>query len=106
MTLIDRYAVFGYPIKHSKSPGSHTVFAEQIGQLLEYSAKEVSAEQLSEAVAEFFAKGGKGLNCTIPLKELVWAYADVKTERARTAKAVNTLALHADASILGIARVR
>ena len=52
-------------------------------------------------MATFFAKGGKGLNCTIPLKEIAWAYADVKTERARTAKAVNTLALQADGSILG-----
>ena len=101
MTLIDHYAVFGYPIKHSKSPRIHKIFAKQTGQALEYSAQEVPAEQFSVAVAAFFANGGKGLNCTIPLKELAWAYADVKTERAHTAKAVNTLALQADGSILG-----
>jgi shikimate dehydrogenase len=99
--LLDRYAVFGYPIKHSKSPRIHQIFAEQTGQSLEYSAQEVPAEQFPEAVAAFFAKGGKGLNCTIPLKELAWAYADVKTERAQLSKAVNTLALQADGSILG-----
>jgi shikimate dehydrogenase len=101
MTLIDRYAVFGYPIKHSKSPRIHKIFAEQTRQLLEYNAQEVPAEQFSEAVAAFFAEGGKGLNCTIPLKELAWAYADVKTERAQLSKAVNTLALQADGSIFG-----
>ena len=101
MTLIDRYAVFGHPIKHSKSPRIHKIFAEQTGQVLEYSAQEVPAEQFSMAVAAFFADGGKGLNCTIPLKELAWAYADVKTERAYTAKSVNTLALQANGSILG-----
>ena len=101
MTLIDRYAVFGHPIKHSKSPRIHKIFAEQTGQVLEYSAQEVPAEQFSAAATAFFAKGGKGLNCTIPLKELAWAYADVKTERAHTAKAVNALALQADGSILG-----
>lgn len=101
MKLTDRYAVFGHPIKHSKSPRIHTVFAEQTGQALEYSAQEVPAGQFSAAVVAFFANGGKGLNCTIPLKELAWAYADVKTERAYTAKAVNTLALQADGSILG-----
>jgi shikimate dehydrogenase len=101
MTLIDRYAVFGYPIKHSKSPRIHMMFAEQTVQMLEYSAQEVPTEQFSVAVAAFFANGGKGLNCTIPLKELAWAYADFKTERAHTAKAVNTLALQADGSILG-----
>jgi len=101
MTLIDRYAVFGYPIKHSKSPRIHRIFAEQTGQALEYSAQEVSAEQFSSAVAAFFVNGGKGLNCTIPLKELAWVYADKKTERAQLSKAVNTLALQADGSILG-----
>lgn len=101
MTLVDHYAVFGCPIKHSKSPRIHQIFAEQTGQLLEYGAQEVPAEQFSSAVAAFFAGGGKGLNCTIPLKELAWAYADKKTERARLSKAVNTLALQADGSILG-----
>lgn len=101
MTLIDRYAVFGHPIKHSKSPRIHRLFAEQTGQILEYNALEVPAEQFKTAVAMFFAEGGKGLNCTVPLKELAWSYADRKTERAQLSKAVNTLALQADGSILG-----
>jgi shikimate dehydrogenase len=101
MILVDHYAVFGCPIKHSKSPRIHKIFAEQTGQSLEYSAQEVPAEQFSAAVTAFFAKGGKGLNCTIPLKELAWVYADLKTERAQLSKAVNTLALQADGSILG-----
>ena len=101
MTLIDRYAVFGHPIKHSKSPRIHRLFAEQTGQALEYTALEVPAEQFQTAAAMFFAEGGKGLNCTVPLKELAWDYADRKTERAQLSKAVNTLALQADGSILG-----
>ena len=101
MILPDHYAVFGDPIKHSKSPRIHQIFAEQTGQALEYKAQEVPAEQFSAAVAAFFANGGKGLNCTIPLKEIAWAYADVKTERASMAKAVNTLALQSDGSLLG-----
>ena len=101
MTSTDRYAVFGHPIKHSKSPRIHTIFAEQTGQTLAYSAQDVPAEHFQAAVTQFFANGGKGLNCTVPLKELAWAYADAKTERAHTAKAVNTLALQADGSVLG-----
>jgi shikimate dehydrogenase len=101
MSSIDHYAVFGHPVKHSKSPRIHTIFAEQTGQVLDYVAQDVPTEQFSQAVAEFFTNGGKGLNCTIPLKELAWAYAEVKTERAYLAKAVNTLALQVDGSILG-----
>ncbi len=101
MTLIDRYAVFGYPIKHSKSPRIHALFAGQTGQSLEYSALEVPAEQFKTAATRFFAQGGKGLNCTVPLKELAWDYANPRTDRAQKSKAVNTLALQADGSILG-----
>ncbi|MGR9014556.1 MAG: shikimate dehydrogenase [Gammaproteobacteria bacterium] len=101
MTLIDHYAVFGHPINHSKSPRIHRLFAEQTGQALAYTAQDVPAEQFQTAVAAFFSEGGKGLNCTVPLKELAWSYADHKTERAQLSKAVNTLALQADGSVLG-----
>ncbi|GAB4254021.1 MAG: shikimate dehydrogenase [Methylomicrobium sp.] len=99
--MTDRYAVFGSPIKHSKSPRIHRCFAEQTGQKLVYSAQEVTAEQFDAEVTAFFEAGGKGLNCTVPLKELAWRFADRRTERAELAKAVNTLAIQDDGSILG-----
>lgn len=98
---IDRYAVFGQPIKHSKSPRIHRIFAQQTGQSLVYDAEEVAPARFEETVARFFANGGKGLNCTVPLKELAWRLAGQTTGRARAAKAVNTLALQTDGSILG-----
>ena len=101
MSELDRYAVLGQPISHSKSPRIHQLFAEQTGEQLQYRAVEVPAEQFTEVVTRFFADGGKGLNCTVPLKELAWAYAEHKTERAQLAKAVNTLALQEDGTILG-----
>ena len=97
----EQYAVFGSPIKHSKSPIIHEQFAKQTGQNLVYMAQEVSAEDFSAAVDGFFAEGGKGLNCTVPLKELAWKYADSRTERAEHSKAVNTLILKDNGSILG-----
>ncbi len=101
MTAPDRYAVFGQPIKHSKSPRIHQLFAEQTGQDLQYFALEVAAEQFAETAKTFFAQGGQGLNCTVPLKELAWNFATLKTERAELAKAVNTLATQSDGSVLG-----
>lgn len=99
--MTDRYAVFGQPIKHSKSPRIHALFAQQTGQDLQYTAEEVPPENFADITNAFFQHGGKGLNCTVPLKELAWQFASVKTERAERAKAVNTLALQADGSILG-----
>lgn len=89
----DRYAVFGHPIRHSKSPRIHALFAEQTGQITEYTAQDVPVESFHAAIESFFAGGGKGLNCTIPLKELAWQIADLKSARAQLAKAVNTLAV-------------
>ena len=97
----DGYAVFGQPIKHSKSPRIHQLFAEQTRQSIVYEAQEVSAEQFISSATAFFASGGKGLNCTVPLKELAWRFADRLTERAQLSKAVNTLALQRDGTILG-----
>ncbi len=101
MIKTDTYAVFGHPINHSKSPRIHRLFAEQTGQIIEYTAQDVSAESFAATSKQFFVAGGKGLNCTVPLKELAWQYADQLTERAHLAKAVNTLACQADGSILG-----
>ena len=101
MPVTDRYAVFGSPIRHSKSPKIHRLFAEQTGQSLSYGAQEVTAGEFTAAVNNFFAEGGKGLNCTVPLKELAYRFATQKTERAQRSKAVNTLALQADGTILG-----
>jgi shikimate dehydrogenase len=101
MAKKDRYAVFGSPIKHSKSPRIHQLFAEQTQQALEYTAKEVTSERFKESVVAFFAKGGKGLNCTLPLKELAWAFADLTTKRAELSRAVNTLIIQDDDRILG-----
>jgi shikimate dehydrogenase len=98
---IDRYAVFGHPISHSKSPRIHRLFAEQTGQNLSYDAEDVPADRFEASTDRFFVAGGKGLNCTVPLKELAWKYADILTERALLSKAVNTLAKQHDGKILG-----
>ena len=49
----------------------------------------------------FFSGGGKGLNCTVPLKQLAWELAGEKSTRAEISKAVNTLALRSDGTIFG-----
>ncbi len=101
MSEQDKYAVFGNPIKHSKSPAIHAAFAEQCGQRIQYRAVRVELGDFQRSAASFFAGGGKGLNVTLPFKQEAFAFADTLTERARRAGAVNTLALCPDGSILG-----
>ncbi len=87
----DRYAVFGNPIAHSKSPILHAAFAKQTQQIMEYTTQCVEVDEFAKAADEFFNGGGKGLNVTVPFKIDAFNYAQALTERAKKAGAVNTL---------------
>jgi shikimate dehydrogenase len=93
VTDADKYAVFGNPIKHSKSPAIHAAFAAQCGQVMQYRAVRVEVDGFARAAKQFFAAGGKGLNVTLPFKEDAFQFADRLSERASRAGAVNTLTL-------------
>ncbi|WP_337881504.1 shikimate dehydrogenase [Rheinheimera sp.] len=88
---MDRYAVFGHPIAHSKSPLIHSWFAEQTGQSLSYEAILAPKDGFAESWQAFVAAGGKGGNVTVPFKEQAFALASQLSDRARQAGAVNTL---------------
>lgn len=99
--MTDRYAVFGNPIAHSRSPQIHALFARQTQQDMHYDRQLVDIGNFSTAAAAFFSSGGKGLNITVPFKLDAYAFADALTLRAQQAQAVNTLATQKDGSILG-----
>jgi len=87
---MDRYAVIGHPIAHSKSPRIHAAFARQTGQALCYEAILAPLDGFSASVHAFRAAGGRGMNVTVPFKLEAFALADQHTPRARAAGAVNT----------------
>ncbi|MCW8956210.1 MAG: shikimate dehydrogenase [Gammaproteobacteria bacterium] len=98
---MDRYAVIGNPIAHSKSPQIHSAFAQQTGQDLEYTRMLVEIDHLAEAVAEFQKHQGKGLNITVPFKQDAWQLASSLSDRAERAGAVNTLVLYGENDYYG-----
>jgi shikimate dehydrogenase len=98
---IDRYAVIGNPVAHSKSPQIHTLFAEQTGQTLVYTAERADSGQFAPTAKNFFQHHGRGLNITVPFKEEAWSFATQRSDRAQRAGAVNTLKLLPDGSVYG-----
>lgn len=101
MTTPRRFAVFGNPIKHSRSPRIHAAFARQFDISLEYRALRVEVDDFERAVRAFFSTGGSGLNITVPFKEAAFALADRVSPRAQRAGAVNTLWPDADGLLHG-----
>lgn len=88
---MDKYCVFGNPIKQSRSPIIHQSFAKTTKQILQYDTFFVELDGFTEAVHDFVANEGKGANVTAPFKEQAMSMCDELTEHAKSSGAVNTL---------------
>jgi len=96
-STIDRYAVIGNPIAHSKSPSIHAEFAKQTNTKLIYTAELVKIGEVKSFIEKFSNENGKGLNVTVPFKQDAFQLATQLSERAQRAGAVNTLKITGDA---------
>ena len=89
--MIDRYAVFGNPIAHSKSPLIHAAFAQSLGHTIEYTTKLVPVDGFATALNAYVSSGAKGANVTLPFKIEACTCAHRLHDRARIAQAANCL---------------
>jgi shikimate dehydrogenase len=88
---MDRYAVIGHPITHSLSPQIHALFAEQTNQDMQYEGIELPITSFETRVWQLFKDGYSGFNVTVPFKTDAFDFVDEMTDRAKRARAVNTL---------------
>ena len=79
----DQYAVIGNPVAHSKSPQIHAAFARQTGQDLSYERLLAPTDAFIKTASAFRARGGRGLNVTLPFKGEAFRFATQLSERAR-----------------------
>jgi shikimate dehydrogenase len=93
---VDRYAVVGHPISHSRSPWIHTQFAAQTGQSMRYTAMDVEPDRFEVSITRFFEESGSGLNITVPFKERACAMAQQRSPAVMACGAANTLFLNED----------
>jgi len=90
------YCVVGQPIGHSLSPLIHQAFAKSLNVPLCYERIEVAPEQFEQDLRDFIAAGGKGMNVTVPLKEIAAKLAPELSPRAEFAGAANTIVVKSE----------
>ncbi|QIO07869.1 shikimate dehydrogenase [Acinetobacter lanii] len=86
-----QFAVIGNPIEQSRSPELHHAFAQKTHIDLNYVKRFAELDAFEASVKDFFNENGCGMNVTVPFKERAFALCHHLTERAKIAKAVNTL---------------
>ena len=86
-----RYAVIGNPIAHSKSPRIHAMFAESLGQTIDYEKRLSPLDDFAGELQRFRSVGGVGANVTVPFKQQAFALARAASLRAQQAGAANFL---------------
>jgi len=92
--------VWGWPVRHSASPPMHNAAFAALGLDWVYVPFAVAPERVGEAVAGIRALGLRGVNVTVPLKEMVPAYLDELTPQAARLGAVNTI-VNRDGRLIG-----
>ena len=98
--MTDRYALFGNPVGHSKSPLIHNAFAKATGHDVEYGLIEAPLGGFAPAALAWRDSGAKGCNITAPFKLDAYALATERLERAEQAGSANCLKFEPDGRIL------
>lgn len=100
--MVEKFAVIGNPIEHSKSPQIHQAFARQMGKHIIYERILAPLDQFAVTVSTLISDNYRGANVTVPFKFEAFAICHSLSNRAINthAEAVNTLTFK-DGKILG-----
>jgi shikimate dehydrogenase len=97
---VDRYAVVGNPVEHSRSPFIHAAFAQQTGQALHYGRLFCPLDAFESTLRAFVADPSdgpvRGCNVTVPFKFDAFRLATRRSARAGLAQAANVLRFDPD----------
>ncbi len=89
-----KFAVIGWPVRHSVSPAMQQAAFHALGIPAEYGRVPCRPEELEECMHRLTETGFAGWNITVPHKEPACAFMDELSETAREAGSVNTVVNH------------
>lgn len=92
--------VLGWPVAHSLSPRLHQYWLEKHGIDGAYVPLAVRPEDMAQVLPALAKMGLRGVNLTLPHKELALPLLDEVTDEARAIGAVNTIVIR-DGRLLG-----
>ncbi len=102
MTLKPKlYGLVGFPVKHSLSPCMHNAAFTKLKIKAKYKLFELQAEQLEDFLGNLKKNNISGFNVTIPYKEKVLPFLDIKSPGVREIGAVNTVVITKDKKLKG-----
>ena len=88
------YAVIGNPIKHSLSPKIHNAIFEKFHLNSRYCAFCIESSNIKQFISSMKTLGIKGVNVTVPYKEVLVEYLDKCDKSVQRCGAVNTIVNH------------
>ncbi|WWO98976.1 MAG: shikimate dehydrogenase [Candidatus Dasytiphilus stammeri] len=96
------YAIFGNPVKHSKSPRIHYHFSKMMNiKHHTYGCICASRESFIDELHQFFSNGGQGANITVPYKPIAYTLVNILTNRALLSGSINTIKKLENNQLLG-----
>ena len=98
---VSEFLVVSNPIAHSRSPEIHAAFAGETGVDMRYDKALVERNDFERFADEFAARGGRGMNVTLPFKVDAYRYVSQADPIAAGAQAVNTIAFDTDGTSRG-----
>jgi shikimate dehydrogenase len=91
--------LIGERLGHSLSPQIHKKVFEKLNLNASFSLYEIKPENIGMAVQALKVLGIKGVNVTIPYKEILMEQLDVISEEAKGIVAINTIKIEQDKTI-------
>ncbi len=95
------FAVLGHPIAHTLSPVMHNRSLRSLGLDAIYLAFDVAPDRLMAVLPAMRDLGFRGVNLTVPLKEVAFRGIPDLAESARIAGSVNTVEFRPDGTLRG-----